>query len=149
MHSDNSYSNIYPISFPGGWVVKNPPSNTGDVSLTPGQRTKIPHTMEQLNPSAATTEPVSSRAFEPQGKILYPKTKTWQEVKWIESHSVMSNSLQPTVHGILQARILSWIAIPFSRGSSEPRDWSQVSQIADGFFLPAEPPGKPKAWPNK
>ena len=29
----------------------------------------------------------------------------------------------PSVHGILQARILEWIAIPFSRGSSQPRDW--------------------------
>ena len=94
MHSDNSYSNVYPISC--GWVVKNPPSNTGDVSSTPGQR--IPHTTEQLSPSTATTEAVSSRAFEPQGKILYPETKTWREVKWIESHSVMSNSLQP--HGL-------------------------------------------------
>ena len=40
-----------------------------------------------------------------------------------ESHSVMSNSLQPyTVHGILQAIILQWVAFPFSRGSSQPRD---------------------------
>ena len=38
------------------------------------------------------------------------------------------------VHGILQARILKWIAIPFSRGSSQPRDWTQVSCIAGGFF---------------
>jgi len=32
-----------------------------------------------------------------------------------------------TVHRILQARIVEWIAIPFSRGSSRPRDWTQVS----------------------
>jgi len=31
-----------------------------------------------------------------------------------------------TVHGILQARILEWIAVPFSRGSSQPRDLTQV-----------------------
>ena len=30
------------------------------------------------------------------------------------------------VHGILQARILEWVAVPFSRGSSQPRDWTQV-----------------------
>ena len=35
-----------------------------------------------------------------------------------------------SVHGILQARILEWIAIPFSRGSSWPRDWTRVSCIA-------------------
>ena len=44
-----------------------------------------------------------------------------QEVKWSESRSVVSNSLQPhglQVHGILQARILDGVAFPFSRGSS-------------------------------
>jgi len=55
-----------------------------------------------------------------------------------ESHSVVSDSLQPhglyTVHGILQARILEWVAFPFSRGSSQPRDQTQVSRIAGGFF---------------
>ena len=39
-----------------------------------------------------------------------------------------------TVHGILQARILEWVAFPFSNGSSQPRDWTQVSHIAGGFF---------------
>ena len=39
-----------------------------------------------------------------------------------------------TVHGILQARILEWVAFPFSRGSSQPRDRAQVSRIADGLF---------------
>ena len=38
------------------------------------------------------------------------------------------------VHGVLQARILEWVAIPFSRGSSQPRDRTQVSNIAGGFF---------------
>ena len=36
------------------------------------------------------------------------------------------------VHGILQDRILE--AVPSSRGSSQPRDWTQVSHIADGLF---------------
>ena len=39
-----------------------------------------------------------------------------------------------SVHGILRARILEWIAILFSRGSSRPRDQTQVSCIAGGFF---------------
>ena len=39
-----------------------------------------------------------------------------------------------SVHGVLQARILDWVAIPFSRGSSLPRDQTQVSWIAGGFF---------------
>ena len=39
-----------------------------------------------------------------------------------------------SVHGILQARILEWAAIPFSRGSSQPKDWTQVSWTANGSF---------------
>ena len=39
-----------------------------------------------------------------------------------------------SVHGILQARILEWVAIPFSRGSSWPKNWSEVSCIAGRFF---------------
>ena len=39
-----------------------------------------------------------------------------------------------SVHGILQARILEWVAMPFSRGSSQPRDRNQVSCIEGRFF---------------
>ena len=39
-----------------------------------------------------------------------------------------------SVHGILQVRILEWVAIPFSRESSWPRDWTCVSPIAGRFF---------------
>ena len=39
-----------------------------------------------------------------------------------------------TVHVILQARILKWVAFPFSRGFSQPRDQTQVSRITGGFF---------------
>ena len=52
--------------FPGGPVVKNPPSNTLDTGLIPGWGTKIPHATGQLSPCAATTEPTRSRAREPQ-----------------------------------------------------------------------------------
>ena len=39
-----------------------------------------------------------------------------------------------TVHGVLQARILQLVAVSFSRGSSQPRDWTQVSHTAGEFF---------------
>ena len=39
-----------------------------------------------------------------------------------------------SVHEILQIRILEWVAIPFSRGSSWPRDWSRVSRIVSRCF---------------
>ena len=63
------------------------------------------------------------------GSLLYSETKV--KVK------VMSYPLQPHglyIHGILQARILEWVAFPFSRGSSQPRDRTQVSHIAGRFF---------------
>ena len=58
-----------------------------------------------------------------------------------ESRSVMSDwcltlcdPVNYTVCGILQARILEWVAFPFSRGSSQPRDQTQVFHIVEGFF---------------
>ena len=48
-----------------------------------------------------------------------------------------------SVHGILQARILEWVAMYSSRGSSQPRNQTGVSCIAGRYFLPAELPGKP------
>ena len=53
-----------------------------------------------------------------------------------------------SIHGILQARILEWIAFSFSKGSSQPGDWtlvSCISCIADGFFT-TEPPRKLPNW---
>ena len=45
-----------------------------------------------------------------------------------------SNLPGSAVHGILQAKIVEWVAISFSRGFSQPRDQTQVSRIAGGFF---------------
>ena len=75
-----------------------------------------------------------------------------------------------SVHGTLQARILEWVASPFSRGSSQPRDWTLVSHNAGRFFtiwatreaqirsiyastwcspwpLHVPPPGRGEGWP--
>ena len=48
----------------------------------------------------------------------------------------------PLPMGVLQARILEWVAMPSSRESSRPRDRTLISCMASGFFT-AEPPGKP------
>ena len=67
-----------------------------------------------------------------------PKTITTllisYKVKVAQSCPALWDPMDYTVHGILQARILDWVAFPFSRGSSQPRDRTQVSQIAGGFF---------------
>jgi len=48
--------------------------------------------------------------------------------------STLHDLMDCTVHGILQAGILEWLAVPFSTGSSQPRDQTQVSHIAGRFF---------------
>ena len=56
------------------------------------------------------------------------------KVKVAQSCPALCDPMYYTVHGILQARILEWVAFPFSRGSSQPRDQTQVSRTAGGFF---------------
>ena len=58
-----------------------------------------------------------------------------REVK-VEVTQLLSYSLRlhGPVHGILRARILEWVAVPFSKGSSWPRDRIQISRTAGGFF---------------
>ena len=56
------------------------------------------------------------------------------KVKVSESCPTLCDPVDYTVHGILQARILEWVAVPFSRAPSQPRDRTQVSCIAGGFF---------------
>ena len=64
------------------------------------------------------------------------------KVKVTQSCLTLCNHLDYTVHGILQARILDWVAFPFSRVSFQPRDdQTQVSCSAGGFFA-TEPQGK-------
>ena len=56
------------------------------------------------------------------------------EVKVAKLCLTLCDPMDYTVHGILQVRILEWVAFPFSRGSSQPRDQTQVSLIAGIFF---------------
>ena len=66
---------------------------------------------------------------------------SWRKVKVLVTQSYPTlwdpmdcNPPGSSVHGILQARILEWVAFPFSRGSSQPRDQTWVSCIAGRFF---------------
>ena len=72
-----------------------------------------------------------------------PREGAWQHHSaWVsESRSVFGSLFQTLcdamdyiVHGILQARILEWVAFSISRGSSQPSDRQLVSHIADEFF---------------
>ena len=54
--------------------------------------------------------------------------------KLLQSCLTLCDPMDYTVYGILQARILEWVAFPFSRVSSQPRDQTQVSHITGRFF---------------
>ena len=66
------------------------------------------------------------------GRQIFTISTTY--VKVAQSCPALCDPMDYTVHGILQARILEWVDVPFSRGSSQPRDGTQVSLIAGGFF---------------
>ena len=57
-----------------------------------------------------------------------------EKMKVFQSCPTICDPIDNTVYGIFQARILEWVAFPFSRGFSQPRGPTQVSLIADRFF---------------
>ena len=71
-----------------------------------------------------------SKCLPHKASPAWPLTKVSRGTVECAPHGLPGSS----VHGILQAGILEWVAMPFSRGSSKPRDWTQVSCIAGRFF---------------
>ena len=57
-----------------------------------------------------------------------------EKLKVAQSCWTLCHPMDCTVHWILQARILEWVAFLFSKGSSQPRDGTQVSHVAGGFY---------------
>ena len=105
-------------------MVKNPPANAGDIR-------------------DVGSIPVSETSPGGKSKVLVA-----------QSCPTLCNPTDcsppgSSVHGILQVRILEWVAIYFFRGSSLPRDWTQVSCIADRLFTvwatEEDPPWR-RAW---
>ena len=66
---------IWRLGLPGGPVAKNPPCNTKDVGLIPGQGTKLRHAPGQLGSCRATTEPVHFRAHTAQQESVCATTR--------------------------------------------------------------------------
>ena len=85
----------------------------------------------------------SSQSPRQSGCVLGHFSHVWLfATLWTVAH-------QTPVPGILQARILEWVAIPFSRGSSQPRDWTQVSCTVGRFFTvwaTKEAPPRQSGW---
>ena len=65
---------------------------------------------------------------------MFPSIKQLVKAKVAQSCPTLCNPMDHIVHGILQARILEWVAFPFSKGPSQPRDQTHVSHIAGRFF---------------
>ena len=67
--------------------------------------------------------------------VTYPFSRKWNSLTPVQLCNPVDCSLSgSSVHGILQARILKWVAISFSRASSQIRNQTRVSCTADGFF---------------
>ena len=98
----------------------------GEISQTekPGR----PHIVHRVTNKWATEHPRRHTLY------AYNELPSWSEVKVAQSCPTLCDPMEHIVHGILQGRILEWVAFPFSRGSSQPRDWTQVSHIAGGVF---------------
>ena len=95
--------------------------NAGGPDWIPSQRTR--------------SHMVQIRSHVLQLKILHATTKTWHcvyvcSVWFTLCDPRFYSSLGFSVRGIFQARILEWVAIPFSRRSSPPRDQTQVSSVS-------------------
>ena len=65
---------------------------------------------------------------------ILPQTQLPSSLWKLLNCLTLCDPMDYTVHGIFQARILEWVAFPFFRGSSQPRDWTHVSCIAGAFF---------------
>ena len=85
-----------------------------------------------IEPSSLLSPALAGRFFTTSAPWEAQRRKC--EVKGAQSCPTLWDPMDYTVLGILQARILEWVAFPFSRGPSQPRDRTQVSHIAGGFF---------------
>ena len=135
-------------------VIKNPPANEGDLrdagsipglGRSPGgwhgnllQYYCLENSMDREAPQSTVHRvPESRTGLNTVSEVACQSEKGTGfgfKVKVAQSRPTLCDPLGYTVHGILQARILEWVAFPFSKGSSQPRDRTQVSRIAGGLF---------------
>ena len=126
------YASPYRLcGFPGGSEGKVSACNAGDLSSIPESG---------RSPREGNGSPLQYSCLEnPMDRGAWWAT---QPMKWSEVAQSCPTLCDPmdcslpgfSVHGIFQARVLEWVAISFSRGSSWPRDWTQVSCIAGRRF---------------
>ena len=122
------------------WALSSIEEDTWPKVIPPSQSQPICHLCLMTQAVKARQTPPS---FEMSLKGHSSSSSPWRfqrglcydcEVKVTQSCLTLCNPMDYIVHEILQARILEWVAFPFSRGSSQHRDQTQVSHIAGGFF---------------
>ena len=131
--------------FPSDSVVKNPSANAGD-EKSHGQRSLASYSPWRLQRVRHNRVTEYYRGY--WDLVLLPSSELTLSLHYVAcvcvcvSHTVISDSLWPmdcsspgsSVHGIFQATILEWIAIPVSRASSWARDWTWVFRVAGKVF---------------
>ena len=125
----------YLRDFSGGPAAKTP--NAGVLGSTFGQRTKIPHAATKTGYSQINKQKYSKRGGKKRGYLNWSKARPralCMHAKSLQSCWILCNPTDSSppapLYGILQARILKWVAMPSSRGSSWPRDWTHVSYLS-------------------
>ena len=133
-----SSSSTVQISF--GQIIGKGPQGTGDLweiraGMLGGKlcfRHSAALTLEEFSPEADSRQ--AGVCGEPSAWPSPSKPSSTNHMLVTQSCLSLCDPPGSSVHGIPQARILGWVAHPFSRGSSQPRCWTLVSCIAGRFF---------------
>ena len=117
------------MGFPCGSAGKESTCNAGDLGSTPGSGRSPEKEMATHSSILAWKIPWID---EPSGLQSIGSQRV--RCDWATMCLTLCDPMDYTVLGILQTRKLQWVAFPFSRGSFQPRDQTQISRIAGGFF---------------
>ena len=112
-------------------------SHRRPLEVSAGDTGELTEVRQDCTDSWATQRPGGRNGFKSRWRGTARAMVKWSEVT--QSCPTLCDPVDcsppgSSVHGIHQARILKWVGISFSRGSSQPRDWIQVSHIAGRYF---------------
>ena len=152
----SSFLKVHLGEFPGNPMVKTPCFHYQGPCSIPGQRTKIPQAARhsQKAYTMKVTFSINVYNIEPFHYPMCVCVCVCARARVCKSllscptlcDPMDGSSSDSSVHGILQARILEWVAMPSSRGSSQPRDRTRISLSLwrwQAGSLPLVPLGKP------